>query len=715
MPIRDLEQIKLEWYLPYFEDYHYNPLKYIVYAFGHEGPNTITSSLNKDNLINALLSSHQEVCKTYITFSLNVSLSKKGMENYKEVILRILKYIKVIQSKPINKRYFDEEKELAQINFDYMNKRTPVSATKRYVNNLIDYNPEDVISGGVLFGEYDEALIKKYIDMLTLDNLNIYLVSNSYEKECNLTEQYYGTKYCKEKFNITEEEINNYKCEHNFDYPPKNEFIPKNFDILPPPEKISKYPEKIKSHKNMEIWYLQDTIFKVPKAFAFAQFITPEDLCDFSEIKIRIMSTLLDSLISSELGEFLYMAESANVNVTFVFGTNKSHIIFGGYNDSLKKGMKNIFELIKNLDINNERCIENLELNQKDILRRAKNIFLNQSYKVNIQNMNGLLSDPYKNPEEIINFFKESKVTIEDLIKYKNAIFKNSKIKWLIQGNVSKEDALEIAEEANKILEIDIEQEKIGKFFTKRAVMITKNYNYIFKKKISNPNETNSSLLSVYQTDLLNKKDFQYLKLIESFLSEKFYDQLRTKETLGYIVQLLTIDVCGYCSLVNVIQSNLKTPEYCASRVRNFYKENYQKIIDITEEEFKQHLNARINKFNKKDDTLFEIFARNWGEINNDTYEFDDKEKTLESLNECKREEFIKFYEKYFINEVAILDCELLCDAHYEQNEKDLKETKILEGENIKKRIIVDDIDDFKACNQLGVIYNNPVFKANNN
>ena len=56
---------------------------------------------------------------------------------------------------------------------------------------------------------------------------------------------------------------------------------------------IKKYPEKIKSHKNMEVWHLQDTIFKVPKVCAFAQFITPEDLCDFSEIKLRIMSIML--------------------------------------------------------------------------------------------------------------------------------------------------------------------------------------------------------------------------------------------------------------------------------------------------------------------------------------------------------------------------------------------------------------------------------------
>ena len=106
---------------------------------------------------------------------------------------------------------------------------------------------------------------------------------------------------------------------------------------------------------------------------------------------------------------------------------------------------------------------------------------------------------------------------------------------------------------------------------------------------------------------------------------------------------------------------------------------------------------------------------KNWNEISNNTYKFDRKEKNKENLDKCNREEFVKFFEKYFINEVAIVDSEFLCDNHYEQNEKDLKETKILEGENIKKRIVCDTLEDYRACNSLGVIYNNPLFMANNN
>ena len=714
IPIKDANEIQLEWYLPYCDDYRSKPLSFLSDIIGHEGPNTLASSLNKDNLCNSLVAGSSSYSKTYMRFYISISLTKKGLENYKEIILRCLKCIKDMQKIKINKRFYEETKEIRKMEFDYSEKLSPISSVRNYVANLIEYKPEDVISG-ILFGDFNEDLIKKYLDMLTLDNLNIFFISNLFEKECNLTEEIYGTKYCKEKLNITEEEINSYKCKYIFDYPPENDFIPKNFDLLPPPEKINKYPEKIMSAKSIEVWYLQDTVFNKPKVLALSQFKTPENLCDFSEIKNRIISILLDSILTTELGEFLYMAESASVNVEFSLDSNKSYIIFQGFNDSFKKGMKTIFELIQNLDINTQRCRETLEIQQKDILRRAKNIYLNRNYQVNLEYLKDLVNYNYRSPKDIINFFNEGKkITIEDVILYKNALFKNSKIKWLIQGNVTKKEALEIVEETNKILDIDINTERTGKFLLSRPIVINKNNNYIFRTKSHNPKEDSSSLISLYQTDILNDKDFQYLKILNSFLKEKFFDQLRTKETLGYIVILTAIESTGYFSLANIVQSNSKTPEFCAKRVRNFYKESYKNVKEISEEEFKLQVDAQMNILNKKDSSLTEVFYRNWGEISSNTYKFDLKEKYKQSLLLCNKEEFIKFYEKYFINEVAILDNEYLSEGHYEQNEKEMKETTILEGENIKKRIICDTIDDFKACNKIGVVYNNPLYMSIN-
>ena len=82
----------------------------------------------------------------------------------------------------------------------------------------MNYKPEDVLFAGDIFKEYNEHLIRKYLDLFTLDNLNIYFDSNSFATECELTEKWYGTKYHKEKIDITDEEINSYICERFLDY-----------------------------------------------------------------------------------------------------------------------------------------------------------------------------------------------------------------------------------------------------------------------------------------------------------------------------------------------------------------------------------------------------------------------------------------------------------------------------------------------------------------
>jgi insulysin len=714
MPIKNVDEIAFEWVLPFCENYYANPLSYLSYVFGHEGPYTLTSSLNRDNLCNTLVSSTSNKSNTFMTFMISISLTKKGLENYREVILRTLKYIKVIQGKKINERYFNDIKSICQIKFDYRNKVLPTNATKGYASLLMNYKPEDVLFAGNIFKEYNEPLIRKYLDLLTLDNLNIYFISNSFEKECNLTEKWFGAKYCKEKINITEEEINSYECGHIFDYPPENKFIPKNFEIIPA-ENVGKYPEKIMENKNLEVWFLQDKIFNKPKAYLVAEFLIPNDLCNFSDIKNRIISIILEKMIAQELGEWIYMAKEAGVNFNFSINSSKCQIIYSGFNDSLKEGLIEILNIFKNLDLNNQRCIETLEMQSKELLKKSQNIFYEQNYQVNLEYIKTLLNEPAKNPKDLINFLTEYKVSIEDLILFKNTLFKKSKIKWLIQGNITKQTVLEIVNETHKILEIDINEERRGKFVISRPVQFTKNYNYIFRIKSPNKTENNSSLISIYQLGLLNDTEIQYLKIVHSFLQEKFYNQLRTKESLGYIVSLLMSESSHSYCLLGLVQSNTKLPEFSAERVRRFMKEGLQLVKDISDKEFESHVNSRYVLESKKDDNLNECFLRNWGEISDNRNKFDRKEKFCEILKNCTKEEFIKFYEKYFINEVSVLDSEFLCEAHYEENEKMMKEMKILEDEKFKKRVICDTIDDFKACNTLFPIYNNSLYMSINN
>lgn len=48
--------------------------------------------------------------------------------------------------------------------------------------------------------EYDEGLIANVLNSLTSENMRVYLVSKSTEKDCDMTEAIYGGKFTYAKF-----------------------------------------------------------------------------------------------------------------------------------------------------------------------------------------------------------------------------------------------------------------------------------------------------------------------------------------------------------------------------------------------------------------------------------------------------------------------------------------------------------------------------------
>ena len=700
VPVKDEDKIKFYWYLPFCENYHAKPLNLLSSLFGHEGPNTITSSLKRDSLITYLVTSRNEYAKTFSTFELEVTLTKKGLENYKEVILRILKYIKTIQSKQINERYFREEQNIAQLKFDFKDKQKPVKFTEDHVDYLMSYKPEDVFTGKTLYKEYNEEIIRKYLDLLNLDHLNIFFKSKSVEKECNLTEPIYGTKYTKEKITITNEEIDAYKCDHIFDYPPVNNFCPKNIDLYPLPENVSKNPEKILDDENCKVLFLQDSVFKLPRGKIKAQIRFVKNLCYNSDIKNEAISYLLKKIIKLEISEIIYMALEANAEFKIKIFKNKMEFSIEGFNDSLKNGLKEILTAIQNINITEEKHKEMLNLLIKVYINKKKNFFYDRSYKVNKDYTERLLTVPSTNPDDLIEFLSNEKITIDDIVSFQKRMFLETKSTWLIQGNFKKEQALEIVQMANDLFKLDTKKKITKPFVESRIVELDKNKNYIYRFKNPNKDEKDSSLFALYQCGQLFGEDKEYFNLIYSFLSEKFYDTLRTKETLGYIVYLTTKTINDIYHLVGVIQSNKGSPEFCSERVRAFFKEKEKAIKEITDEDFNSHVNSLLVKHTKKDRDLKEQFDRNWTEIIYERYNFNIKEESAEFLKKCTKEGFIQFFEKYFVKEVKKLDVEYVCEAHMEENEKKIKE-ECNDDDNIKKRIAFDKISEFHSCNRL--------------
>ena len=294
VPVREEECLRFYWILDYAgSHYKTEPLYYITALLGHEGPNSLFSSLIDDGLATSLVTDYSHIAKTFSRVNMDITLTNKGFSNWEEICKRVIYFLKKIQNKSVNKQFFDELQQISQINFDFSEKEIPYDYCCDIAGSMQKYEPEDIITGSELMKVYNEEIIMKYLDDMRIDNLNVYVTSKKLNKFCKMKEKWFKTHFTKKKFSeeiydfYEECDITKNICEHNLDYPPKNNFVPTNLNIHPSPTINEPFPTVIHKEEGSLIWYKQDTTFNLPKVIINLQIYLNKDILTHRKIIIK--------------------------------------------------------------------------------------------------------------------------------------------------------------------------------------------------------------------------------------------------------------------------------------------------------------------------------------------------------------------------------------------------------------------------------------------
>jgi insulysin len=110
--------------------------------------------------------------------------------------------------------------------------------------------------------------------------------------------------------------------------------------------------------------------------------------------------------------------------------------------------------------------------------------------------------------------------------------------------------------------------------------------------------------------------------LLDQMTHEPAFDQLRTKEQLGYVVFSGAWFAATTISFRFIIQSE-KTPEYLEGRIDSFLSRYAKTIADMTESEFEGHKRSLITKQSETLKNLDQETNRLWLHINGEYFDFD--------------------------------------------------------------------------------------------
>ncbi|KAJ3666562.1 hypothetical protein Zmor_001999 [Zophobas morio] len=647
-PVHDLMQLELTWALPPLLDkYKSKPQEYVSFLLGDEGNGSLLSYLKKKVWVLSISAgngeSGSEYNSLYALFSINMTLTKEGLEHLSEVIESVFSYINMVTTIGPQERLYEEMKIVADTSFKFAAEETAVEIVEELSEAMQIYPPENYLTGSDLFFEYDPEAIKMVLNCLIPDKVNIIVLCNNLPPGLifDKTEKWFGTKYTEQA--IPDRWLKTWRKaapRKEFDLPKPNVFLTEDFTILEEDEKHPEYPEKVLGTEVVELWHRKDQKFKLPIAYYNFYFINPKTI---ETPKLAALTDLYMSLMQISLAEEGYPAQVAHLS--YSFRTHDKGIVIGvsGYNQKLYV----LIELIANhlLTFKKNLTQEMFNAMKDKLIKYYYNRLLKPSGLAKELRLTILIA----NYQSLMDkFMVASTITFEDIQTFADEFIKTLYIKALVQGNVSRNYAINII--SSLVATLQCQPINPLEYPNFRVSQIPRGESFCAIESF-NKNDSNSVVTNYYQCGSYQIKDSVIIDLLMLILEEPLFDTLRTKEQLGYDVQCSTRDTFGIIGFTITVhaQATKNTTAFVEQRMETFVEQAANILTSMSKESFEDIKKDFIKTKRCVDVHLKEEVNRNWTEITDEEYIFDRIKKEIEEVQKITLEDVQRWWQAHTV------------------------------------------------------------------
>ncbi|CAG2108411.1 unnamed protein product, partial [Medioppia subpectinata] len=385
------------------------------------------------------------------------------------------------------------------------------------------------------------------------------------------------------------------------------------------------------------VWYLQDFEYRKPKAY-YAFKLTNPIVSDnpFNENA----SELFSQLFRDSVNEYLYAAEMAGLWFSMSSGLTGITIYFGGYNDKLNALVTTILDQLIAFKIDAKR----FEVFKDIYVRDLKNRHANQMAQILSTNMTEITTERIWTDEELLQTVDD--LTVANITQFRDQFLSRFHIEAFIYGNVLKSEAIDICDSVEHKFKSQLKTKPIAlsQHFLNREIHLTEGSDYVFESKTS-IHKTNGIKI-YYQIGVRDTKTNGLVGLLQQILKQPFFDTLRTKQQLGYVVSATTRVANGVCGMSFLIESDYKT-SFLNERIEAYIQWFTKYIEDMSETDFETQRQALIARKLVKPKNLWEKCCTLWAEVMSKEYNFNRQEIEVNAIRELSKQDIVDFLKKH--------------------------------------------------------------------
>ena len=564
--------------------------------------------------------------------NIKLKLTKEGYANLGYVEAVLLKGVNQIINGDLE-TYAKYYSQVMKINFDCINKFNSVDLCNLLAVNHHYQTTPNIFSGSFLISKIKST--QEYHDLfakyLNIDNCMKIISSQVYNQNnfvYNILPEY-DAEYSQvpNEFNID----STYEVEeHLCCFDTTNEYLDIDTQLIEGLD-IFNVPHLISERQ----WYGGCSKFGEPQIRMLLQFNSNKF---FNSARSHILSNISCSILNFLSTVILYKPSELCYSIVFEPKptTSSISIKISGLNDVNK--LKTLLCDVSNFTINANKLfdkvsktyVDNLIISFKESYQNTK--YLNpweySSYEVKKQQ----ISTEYSSEKMI----KELDLINYDLIKdYLGKILEDAALTTFVYGNI----------ESNKINGLF---NNFSKLFETPSYPLPK-INQLTNTTIIHPNsqEKSNCITLYYPIGKFIPKEFNLISLAINILSQPFFDELRTKNQLGYLVKMGKNSIRDEQYIIQKIQTE-KPIDLVESKI-DLYNKNLVKLIESAD--FDKFISTQESQLKESDYSLDEKFMRYYPEISLRQYLFNRNDILLEQLAKLTKDDLIKFVKKFINND----------------------------------------------------------------
>ncbi|KAF2362602.1 Peptidase M16 N-terminal [Trinorchestia longiramus] len=645
VPVKDIRHLHITWPFPDLRaHYKSGPGYYLSHLIGHEGKGSLLSYLKSQGWVNSLAGGHKNGPRGFSFFCVNVDLTEEGIDHVDDIAKATFQYLNLMREAGAQQWIFEELQKITSISFRFKDKERPQSYVTGVAESLHYYPPEEILSGAYLLTEFNAPLISSMLELLTPEKARLAVVGKQVAAKTTKTEKWYGTQYELEPVpEAMLEQWRNSGRNPALALPKPNPFIPENLELCTHSEGVSPLPQNILNTPLASVWFKQDTEYKLPKNNMYAELFSPIAYLNPGNTNLLHM---LAQMFRDALTEYSYEAELADLEYSLNNSKYGLTLNVRGYSDKQPVFVREIMQKLVNFKVDPKR----FAILKETYERALCNFCADQPHQHVVYYTSLLMSQFGWSKEDLLQAAKQS-LTVEALEAFIDTFLSSLHVTLLVHGAVSRQWALTLAGLVTAPLEQRqpptrplLESQK----HRQREIKLPKGSSHVYEAY--NTVHLSSAVEVVLQGDQLNTKHNALFELAAQILAEPSYDELRTKEQLGYIVWSGLRRNHGTQGFRIIVQSP-HAPEYLDQRIEAFFEKMKGRILEMSDEDFARHRDALIDRRLEKPKKMATLTMQWWTEIICNQYNFDRDNIEVECLRGTAKQELVDHYMSYIAAE----------------------------------------------------------------